>query len=173
MNTKSQNEIFDKLYSEFSGRVYAYLSACAGADNAADLTQQTFLNLWKHMKYAGKEPDNYKAWVFRIAINVKNDFLRQKKRYPQPVEFCDELDTEILQDDYMTETAAVKNALEKLTDEQREIILLCSAGLDSNETGKALGISASAARSRLAKARSVLKCRLQECGVICFEKRAD
>lgn len=158
-------ELFDKLYNDFSKRVYAYHSACVGSDNAADLTQQTFLNLWRYINGIHTEPDSYQAWIFRIAVNAKNDFLRKKKRNPLPLEYNEELDNECQQDDYMTETLMVKTALSRLTDSQREVLLLNNMGLDSGETGKALNLSASATRSRLVKARCEFKKHLQNCGV--------
>lgn len=158
-------ELFDKLYHDFSKRVYAYHSVCVGADNAADLTQQTFLNLWRYINGIHIEPDNYQAWVFHAAVNVKNDFLRKKQRHPFPLEFNEELDNELQQDDYMTETLIVKTALSRLTDNQREVLLLNNMGLDSEETGKILKLSASAVRSRLVKARHEFEYQLQNCGV--------
>lgn len=158
-------ELFDKLYNDFSKRVYTYHSACVGSDNAADLTQQTFLNLWRYISGIHIEPDSYQAWVFRIAVNVKNDFLRKKQRNPFPLEFNEELDNELQQDDYMTETLMVKTALSRLTDSQREVLLLNNMGLDSKETGKVLNLSASAIRSRLVKARQEFEYQLQNCGV--------
>ena len=158
-------ELFDKLYHDFSKRVYAYHSACAGANNAADLTQQTFLNIWRSINGIHTEPDNYKAWIFRIAVNVKNDFLRIKQRNPLPLEFNEELDNELQQDDCMTETLMVKTALSRLTDSQREVLLLNNMGLDSEETGKILKLSSSAVRSRLVKARHEFEYQLQNCGV--------
>jgi RNA polymerase sigma factor (sigma-70 family) len=169
MKIQTKTELFDKLYRDFSDRVYAYHSACTGSNNAADLTQQTFLNLWRYINKTQTEPDNYRAWIFRVAVNVKNDFLRQKQRHPPSLEYNEELDSEICQDDHMTETAVVKIALSHLTDGQREVLLLCSMGLNSGETGRALGITASAARSRLVKARLEFKNHLQECGVIIGE----
>jgi RNA polymerase sigma-70 factor (ECF subfamily) len=158
-------ELFDKLYNDFSKRVYAYHSACVGSDNAADLTQQTFLNIWRSINGIHTEPDSYQAWVFRIAVNVKNDFLRKKQRNPMPLEYNEELDNELKQDDYMTETLMVKTALSHLSDSQLEVLLLNNMGLDSEETGKILQLSASAVRSRLVKARCEFRKKLQNCGV--------
>ncbi len=158
-------ELFDALYKDFSKRVYAYHSACVGYDNAADLTQQTFLNLWRYINGIHTEPDSYQAWVFRVAVNVKNDFLRKKQRNPIPLEYNEDLDNELKQDDYMTETLMVKIALSRLTESQREVLLLNNMGLDSEETGKILKLSASAIRSRLVKAKCEFKYQLQNCGV--------
>ncbi len=164
-----ETELFNKLYFDFAKKVYAYHSACTGTDNAADLTQQTFMNLWRYLNNTNEEPDNYQAWIFRIAINVKNDFLREKKRRPFPVEYNEEIDTEYHADECMTETLAIKAALSRLTEDQREILFLHNMGLKSDETGKLLNLSASAVRSRLSKARLEFKKQLRNCGVIISE----
>lgn len=162
-------ELFDKLYFEFGKKVYAYHSACAGAENAEDMTQQTFMNLWRYMNKTHEEPDNYQAWIFRIAVNVKNDFLRKKMRRPFPAEYSEEIETEYHTDDCMAETFAVKTALSRLSENQREILFLHNMGLNSDETGKILYLSASAVRSRLSKARLEFKKQLRNCGVIISE----
>ena len=68
---------FDAVYRELFGDVYAYFNICFGEQTAEDLAQEAFLRVWRAVD-SGKIPDNWRAWVFRCAVNLKNDFLRRK-----------------------------------------------------------------------------------------------
>ena len=91
IGTTNTAEYFEQLFQEFSPAVTSYFAMCFGRDVAEDLTQQTFLKLWAyqmaHPNFSG--PKSWKAWVFRAAVNVKNDYFRWSRYLPQPFEFLE------------------------------------------------------------------------------------
>ena len=72
---------FSTVYAQYYANVYRYFCACFDKNAAEDLTQSVFTSLWRQMQKIGfLEPDNWRAWIFRAAVNQKNDFLRIKQR---------------------------------------------------------------------------------------------
>lgn len=145
-----ENRLFESLYEKWFSPVFAYFSVCLGNECAEELSQETFMRVWT--KCFQSPPDNWQAWIFRIAVNLKNDFLREKYREADlhiRVEnrLClsgnDETDLNI----------DVKEAFAGLSDDEREILSLKAAGFSSEEIGELLGITASGARSRLQRAK--------------------
>ncbi|MDD4796372.1 MAG: RNA polymerase sigma factor [Eubacteriales bacterium] len=159
MNSQS---VFDAAYDAHAPRVYAYFTLCLGADAAADLTQQTFMQLWAHLRRE-PPPDNLRAWVFRIAVNVKNDWLRRKQRTPALVSLDDR--QRAAPDDELVTALAVRTAFARLSAAQRDVLLLKQMGLTSDEIGRAIHLSASAVRSRMAAAKKQFRRELEDCGV--------
>lgn len=162
-----QSGQFDRIYEAYCSRVYAYFSSCFGSDWAEDCTQQTFLKIWKAMNRPGFFPPyRWNAWIFRIAVNVKNDCLRDELKRGETVSYL-EIDqpSEEISEKRLLEQEAVSGALSALKEEEREVLLLKYNGLKSAEIGRMMGISASAARSRLAAAKDRFRGNLIKRGV--------
>ena len=163
-------ELFDGLYEQYFPRVYAYFSLCFGSDAAEDLAQATFLKLWGFLRQPGRKlPDHFRAWIFRVAVNVKNDYLRKKQRSPQQVEY-EEAGTNSGNGAPDSGIPVRRNGIfQALRPGERELLLFKQAGLTSEELGKIYEISPSAVRSRLSAARTHFKSVLREYGVMCDE----
>jgi RNA polymerase sigma factor (sigma-70 family) len=65
----------------------------------------------------------------------------------------------------MADGLVCAQAFDRLEDQQKDLLLLKYQGLTSMEIGNILGLSASAVRSRLQKAREALAGFLKDCGV--------
>jgi RNA polymerase sigma factor (sigma-70 family) len=166
----SNKEEFENLYGLYFKKVYSYFSICFNSFIAEDLSQQTFLKLWKYLKYNNYcEPQSWKAWIFRVAINVKNDFLRSKQIAPKEFEYSESIDSEYFVSDITLDTIAIKQAFGKLSMQEKELLTLKSFGLTSKEIGILLNVSDSTIRSRLSVAKNLFKKYLNNCGVICDE----
>lgn len=152
MSGGEKDAAFDAVYAELFDDVYAYFNLCFGAQAAEDLAQEVFLRVWKAVD-GGKIPDNWRAWVFRCAVNLKNDFLRRKyaENNVQEQTILESAPAPTQTDD--PERLAVGQALAALSAEARELLTLKSFGFTSEEIGGLLGISASAVRTRLQKAK--------------------
>ena len=109
------------------------------------------MRVWRAVD-SGKIPDNWRAWVFRCAVNLKNDFLRRK--YAESgVQSFETAVLPITAAPDEGETLAVKGALARLVGTDREVLTLKSMGFTSDEIGELLSISGSAVRTRLQKAK--------------------
>ena len=159
-------EFFESLYAEYGKRITGYFCRRFDKETADDLCQQTFLRVWQYLlSYGFSGIKSKKSWLFTVAKNTANDFLRYQKAHVT-VPFSSLPDTRrepAYQPDYETSMAIIK-ALEGLTEEERKFISL-SEHLTSREIGKILGISASAVRTRLQKARQKLSGLLEKQGI--------
>ncbi len=73
-------EAFGDLYRLYLGRVYRYLRARTSTqDEAADLTQQVFLQALDALPRYRNRGVPVAAWLFRIARNVATDAHRRRK----------------------------------------------------------------------------------------------
>ncbi len=165
MSTGEKDAAFDRVYAELFRDVFAYFNVCFGAETAEDLAQETFLRVWKAVD-SSRIPDNWRAWVFRCAVNLKNDFLRQKyageKAQTAAEQMVSVQDTAIAPDGAQL---SIQRALTRLPAADRELLTLKSFGFTSEEIGEFLKISASAVRTRLQKAKQSFKINLEKEGV--------
>jgi RNA polymerase sigma-70 factor, ECF subfamily len=80
MNT--QLEIKQKYlegYDQYNDAIFRYcLFETSKRDVAIDLTQDTFIKVWEYMA-EGKEIENMKAFLYRVARNIIIDYRRKKK----------------------------------------------------------------------------------------------
>ena len=131
------------------------------------MAQQTFLNVWNALsRQAFSPPASMKAYVFRVAVNVKNDFLRSRCTRPCTAPLLEEHDAIPAKAPDALEKLAIGEAFESLAPAEREVLVLKASGFRSEEIGRLLGISASAARSRLAAAKKRFETALKGCGVV-------
>lgn len=159
--------VFSVVYSQYYANVYRYFCVCFDKNAAEDLSQSVFTSLWRQMQREDfREPDNWRAWIFRMAVNQKNDFLRAKQRSGSESTLLDEADADgtDLADESILKLS-VQAAMRSLTSADRELLTFKQLGFSSEETGELLGISASTARSRLQKAKGHFKEALLKRGV--------
>lgn len=143
-------------------------------EDSNDLVQETYLKAYKHIdKY--QKGTNAKAWLFRILKNAFINEYRKKTSRPQKVDFEDivkyqEGDQEQnLYQDFRQEIYQnligdeVTNAVNSLPLEFRTVLLLCDIeGFTYEEISKIVDIPIGTVRSRLHRARNMLKKRLYQ-----------
>jgi RNA polymerase sigma-70 factor (ECF subfamily) len=146
-DTAAFRELFDRY-----GQILLQLLArdLYQPEAARDLVQQTFLQLHR-ARLDFDETRRFKPWLFTIALNLKREYFRTRRRRP-----------EALAGDSITERAvpplgqeradarqSVSWALAKIPDDQREVIELhWFEGLSFPEIAECLGIGAVAAKVR-------------------------
>lgn len=144
-------------------------------DDAKDLLQDTYLKAFRFID-SFQQGTNAKAWLFRI---LKNSFIndyRKKSKEPSKVDYQEvetfynsedvdrqitpDLRVEALQDMIGDEISTALNALDV---DFRTVIILCDLeGFKYEEMAKILDIPIGTVRSRLHRARNLLKERLSE-----------
>lgn len=73
---------FELLVGRYLKPVYNFLHRFTqDKDVLDDLTQETFIKVWKNIKKFDPEK-NFKTWLFTIAKNTAYDFLKKKKTLP-------------------------------------------------------------------------------------------
>lgn len=124
---------------------------------AEDVMQESFLSAFKKMKtYKGEV--SFGAWLKKIVVNRSLDYLKKRK---VQFEEINERTTEI--EEYQMPTREVdiqvlKNAIHDLSDGYRVVLsLYLIEGYDHEEISQILGISNSASRTQLLRAKNKLR----------------
>lgn len=91
-----------------------------------------------------------------MAKNVKNDHLRYVKLHSMNFKYENLYETDIAVENNIDESIALQKAFQKLSEEEKQLISMAEH-LTSKEIGSVLGISASAVRTRIQKAKQHLK----------------
>lgn len=73
---------FDELVLFYQDAIYNHLFRLSkDADDAADLTQATFIKLYKTRDRI-REMENFNSYLYKIATNTAYDFFKNKSRHP-------------------------------------------------------------------------------------------
>lgn len=125
-------------------------------DDARDICQETFLRVLKQA-HRFRQGSRFSTWMYQIALNLCRDHARRKRRWSLLVDDTRELPERAAQADASPApaerretTAAVRRALDRLTPEQREVVILKEfEGLKFREIAALLSCPESTAKSRL------------------------
>lgn len=131
---------------------------------AKDLSQLTFLKIFKNLNQFNAQKGNFESWIRRIAINECLQFLR-KKRHLLFVEHFNENEMESVEELNTTDidNERLKQFIEALPKGYRTIFLLFQVEEYSHkEIGSFLNISESTSRSQYFKARKMLKQKIED-----------
>jgi RNA polymerase sigma-70 factor (ECF subfamily) len=140
---------FADLYRAHLRDVYSYAYYRVGDHHdAEDLTEQTFLQAYRHFERAQAESDGrpLRPWLIRIAHNLAANLYRDRSRKPQT--HID--DTTILSAPHTTEDLVegrdelmrILEGVQQLPDDRREALIMRFAlGMDNREIARALGRS--------------------------------
>lgn len=151
---------FSELYRAHLRDVYSYAYYRVGNHyDAEDITEQTFLQAYRHFERAQRESEGrpLRPWLIRIAHNLAANFHRDRSRRPvQTIEDATQLGglhtTETLVEG-REQLAEILTAVSQLPDERREaLIMRFSLGMDNREIARALGRSDGATKVLLHRA---------------------
>lgn len=79
MNSNAIEQEFNKIYEQFADAIFRHcVFRVSDREKAKDLTQLAFVRLWDYMSQ-GKEIDNVRAFLYRIANNLIIDEYRKRK----------------------------------------------------------------------------------------------
>jgi RNA polymerase sigma-70 factor (ECF subfamily) len=140
---------FTELYQAHLRDVYSYSYYRVGNHHdAEDLTEQTFLQAYRHFERAQLESDGrpLRPWLLRIAHNLAANHYRYQSRRPQtPLDESEPLAAVHSTEDLVAgrdELARVLEGVKKLPDDRREALIMRFAlGMDNREIARALGRS--------------------------------
>lgn len=157
----------DYIIEEYSKGIYTLALRLTGnRHDADDLYQQTFLKIAE--KGSLKKSQNIQAYLYTTTINIYRKNWRKRKK--EVLAYDDSIfDTEDISDD---PEAAMQNAerrkavalyISQLPDDCRiPVLLYYQFSFDVNSIAKHLKIPAGTVKSRLARARKIIKKRLEE-----------
>ena len=161
---------FTELYRAHLRDVYSYAYYRIGNHHdAEDLTEQTFLQAYRHFERAQRESEGrpLRPWLIRIAHNLAANYHRDRSRRPQTqLEDASVVsaphDTEELVEGRQ-ELTDVLEGLSNLPGDRREaLIMRFSLGMDNREIARALGRTEGATKVLIHRAIRQLEQGLKE-----------
>lgn len=139
-------DAYGALYEAYATDMYRFaLSICKNSYDAQDAVQETALSVYKSIASV-KNPEKFKSYLFLSLSNTCKKHLSQRSEYSE-FEDTGYTDSEI------EFSLPVREALCKLDDVSREILMLSIAGgFKSREIGKMLKIPAATVRTKQKRA---------------------
>ncbi|ROQ67183.1 RNA polymerase sigma-70 factor (ECF subfamily) [Streptomyces sp. 840.1] len=160
------HEAFAELYEEYARIVYNHAYRLSGDwSTAEEVLSDTFLAAWRNRHSVEPEGDSLRPWLLGIATNKARNAGRGTgrrlaflARRPAPEPVADIADAAAARVDDARRLAEVRQALNGLRRQEREVLVLCVwSGLDYAEAAEALGVPVGTVRSRLSRARTRLR----------------
>lgn len=158
------------LWREFSAPLRKFLRARTQTESDADdLLQDVFVRIHKRLPDL-REPAKLQGWVYRIARNAVIDHYRTRKEH-LPLDF--ELESEDPSGrDAVDLTPTLRSFIAALPENYREPLVRHEfQGEPLQDVARALGLSLTATKSRVRRARLILREMLDQCCRFEFDQR--
>ena len=167
----------ERLILKYQNRIYnVILKICANPDDAAELTQDTFVKIIENIDRFERRSGFY-TWTFRIAVNLTLNYCQRSAKHgfssldAENDEHSQQAKAQLkgfLSDDSSPDPAVVAQnkelcrivakTLMEMDDAQRTVLVLRDIeGMNYAEIAKVLDIELGTVKSRLSRARSNLR----------------
>lgn len=174
---QGDSEAMGRLILKYQDRIYnTILKICANRDDAAELTQETFVKVIERIN-SFKGRSAFYTWLFRVAVNLTYNYCKRRVKLPTyslenmtGSEFDDsraQLKTFLADENAIDPAVIVQNmevgqiamaALSKLDEDHRVVLVLRDIeGMAYNEIAETLQVELGTVKSRLSRARANLK----------------
>ena len=167
----------ERLILKYQNRIYnVILKICADPDDAAELTQETFVKVIENINnFQGRS--GFYTWAFRIAVNLTLNYCQRNARLgfssldAEQEKYNNSTNQalkELLSDDSAPDPAVLVQdrelceiavrSLMKLDDAQRVVVVLRDIeGMNYDQIAKVLDVELGTVKSRLSRARKKLR----------------
>jgi len=174
---RGDSAAMEQLIVKYQNRIYnVILKICANADDAAELTQETFVKILENIgNFQGRSA--FYTWAFRIAVNLTLNYCKRSAKLGfRSLDIADDGEIgqakqrlkEFLRAENSPDPAMVAQnkelceivvkTLMKLDDAQRVVIILRDIeGMDYAQIAEVLELELGTVKSRLSRARSNLR----------------
>ena len=174
---RGDSESLERIIVKYQDRVYnTILKICGNRDDAAELTQETFVKVIERIN-SFKGQSAFYTWLFRVAVNLTYNYCKRRVKLPTySLENMtgfgfDESRAELkafLRDESAMDPSVIAQkrevcqiamaALSELDEDHRVVLVLRDIeGMAYNEIAEILQVELGTVKSRLSRARSNLK----------------
>lgn len=175
---KGDQSAFSELVTAYERLVYnTAKSKVLSHEDAMDVSQEVFIKIWRSLPNWRGEC-KFATWIYKVCVNASLDFLRRAPEETEslsgrpdedgeerPLEIADESvsaspESSLEQNET---TMAVRRAIAKLPDDQRQIVVLRDIdGYTYEEIAEMLSLGLGTVKSRINRARVRLKALLED-----------
>ncbi|MBU2645978.1 sigma-70 family RNA polymerase sigma factor [bacterium] len=157
---------FDQLTERYQDQVYRFILKHVPLEQAEDLAQETFISVYENLGQF-KGDSKFSTWMYGIAINKIRNYLNRtpERRYRHDsVDILPERQSrEASPLDRLEQIQQVKYLLDQLPQDLKEVIIFVSLEeLSYEETAKAMNIPVGTVRSKVFRARQMMKDKANE-----------
>jgi RNA polymerase sigma-70 factor (ECF subfamily) len=157
----SYNTLVNRYKDRLFNVLYRMLSS---EDEANDLLQETFLRVWQHkMSYDFRFA--FSTWIYTIALNLARNELRRRKKikFLDIFDFADKLAAKEEKKDTSTNLKTLlESEMKRLPEKYKTAFLLRDVdNLSYEEIAQVLGVPLGTVKSRVNRARAILRTRLK------------
>jgi RNA polymerase sigma-70 factor (ECF subfamily) len=144
---------FDDLFERLYPSLYRYLHRLTGdADVAEDIAQEAFVRLLRQ-----ELPEaEIRPWLFTVAMNLVRDRARKNERRQRLLSGAPNMiSVEMRPDDRVEQSeqiAIVRNALEQLSDRDRQLLLMREEVFKYEEIAGVIGVAPASVGTLIARA---------------------
>ncbi len=151
------------LYERFFPKVHGLATRIVGRQDADDMTQQSFLQVFRRMDLF-RGDSQFDTWLYRLVVNECLQHLRRSKVACASLEF-DPMDHRPGSDESSDNRELLDAALGRIEPELRTALVLREVEkLSYSEIAEVLSLPEGTVASRLSKARGLLRQNLIELG---------
>lgn len=162
----------EELYKKFRDPLRSFIGKRVADPAAAeDLVHDVFVKIHSQIGNL-KQAEKLTSWIYQVARNAVIDFYRKRK---ETIPYLEEeslfVDQERISDAAEKLAPALRGMIEQLPEKYREALKLADfEGIKYAEIAKRKGISVSAVKSQVQRARTLLKNLLLQCCHFEFDK---
>lgn len=158
-DTNELKAVFESLFREYADVIYRFCLYKTSDKNVAhDLTQDTFLRLWKAMN-SGSTVEKPKQYIYQIARNLVVDYYKKVKAVS-----LDALEQEGFEaretspgSELMSELLLLRDAIEKLERDYREVLYMrFIEDMNVEDIAETLGVSPNLVSVRINRGKKKL-----------------
>ncbi len=163
---------FDNIFNKYNKKVYYFaISYLKNKEEAEDVVQEVFMNLWKYRDQIS-EYYVFSKYLFRITYNATCKKFRKQASDKRQLEevlknFVIEDNSTKLDIEYNSLLETTSQLIEKLPSRQKNILLLnIEEHLSSDQIAKKLDISKKTVENYLSMAKASLRKSLSDGGIL-------
>lgn len=158
---KQDDAVFEDLYHENAGRIYALcLRMCGDATQAEDLTQDVFIRAWKSLgSFRGES--QLSTWLHRLAVNICLNWLSGGGRRGKRDVFLDDVSVLEARSESPETRMDLQRAIATLPPGARAAFVLHDIeGYRHEDIARMTGVAVGTTKAQLHRARKMLQKRL-------------